>query len=226
MQIALPMVWQGGNPKSPWVSLESKWMIRRFWVILPVGNHWKQDLYWVETPNWYPEMIHPTRFSWSWSNSWSQAFGGAGKALMSGRNPKSICIHLSLFHSYPDSYPCNMIKSWLSGFQKKEFLPVAMFQHVRVDINYTSTSSESSLQNIMLIRQQGKNLAHNFEKKQLEMTCTTYPAPSIHIFNGSTPRTIIRTSMVKGAEAHMVFPATIVYVYNDPADQADRYFTR
>lgn len=86
-------------------------------------------------------------------------FWGGWKGL-DVQAPESTCIHL----------PVSLISGLISLqhdqilvilLPKKEFVPVAMFQHVPVDINYTSTSSESSLQNIMLIRQQVLNLAHN-----------------------------------------------------------------
>lgn len=82
---------------------------------------------------WNTQLIsrnHPPKeVSWNWGNSWSQAFGGAGKALMS--RPQKARVSISLFHSYPDSYPCNMIKSWLSCFQKRnsfQWLCSSMFQ--------------------------------------------------------------------------------------------------
>ena len=54
-------------------------------------------------------------------------FWGGWKGL-DVQAPESICIHLSLFHSYPDSYPCNMIKSWLSWWYSFQWLCSSMFQ--------------------------------------------------------------------------------------------------
>lgn len=191
-----------------YLQLESKWMIQRFWAILPVGNHWKQGLCWVETPNWYPEIIHLRRFPEIEAILGRRLLGGLERAWCPG--PRK--------HMYP-SLPVSLI-SGLISLQHDQilvilvvFLPVAMFQHVPVDINYTSTSSESSLQNITLIRQQVLNLAHNLKKKKRRWHAqhTQHPA-----FISSIARLLDPswTSMVHHS------------LCNDPADQADRYFTK
>ena len=187
-----------------YLQLESKWMIQRFWAILPQSisrNH------------------PPKEVSWNWSNSWSQAFGGLERPWCPG--PRK--------HMYP-SLPVSLI-SGLISLQHDQilvilvvFLPVAMFQHVPVDINYTSTSSDLVFKTSRWFGNKYWTWLTIFKNKN-EMTCTTYPAPS---FICSIARLLDPswTSMVnyRGWSPHGL--PSYHSLCNDPADQADRYFAR